>query len=970
MAITRSLAVFTRLSPWSIAIGAMFVFVLVACGDDSNNSSKATVDDDGREVGTLAEMGRCTTEREGDTVYVAEKLTDYLCRSNTWIDLSKNLDGDDSLSSSSVALYSSDIVQGASSATLTPYSSTSDNIGSGSSSSSLDKNAYTGDSLVVKNRSILGVAQKGPFKFGSPVYLRELTKDSLQYTGMVYKDEISSNKGDFVIPKVSLVSPYACVEVHGPYRNEITGGYSKDSISLFALTDLKTALSDVKSESRNKVNVNLLTHLEYNRALYLVRKGYSVYAAKKQADQEIMTAFELPTTIEYSEDLSAFDNSDDNKVNYANASLMALGLLFLGKRNDAEIKAAIDKFIEDFETDGVWDDAKTKAVMADFAAEIDASEIRANVKAWNVLSIPQFETPLEVFWNNVYGLGGCSDKRKGVVILNGNKLSKNYNKYFICNSANWIVATTYQKDTYGWIAGKSGEFKKGNVTDSIYIYENSKWKVAERETTIGLCMKSNAGVVSKFDSIYYICKNNAWEKASVLEYDTYGLIGVEGDVKAGVVNKDKYYVYENGIWRSTVNDQEVALGVCSTIREGVVAKDGDTYYICKSKAWTIATPLEYDTYGWKAGVDGEVRAGNVDVSKNYVYENGTWRAAIGEIENTLGACVTSRDGEVGLVEKVYYICKSKTWTSATILEYDTYGKTCLTDGSIISGEVETSNKYVCDVGKFRKATALEISLNKGCVSYIEGDIARKKKSVEYDSIYTCKTSLWIYDSLDLHVKYGTLLDERDGHVYKTVTFGSQKWMAENLNYADSVTTRSLLEHSWCYDDKEENCAVFGRLYTWAAAIDSVALYDGGKGVDCGFLKTCKLPTKVQGICPGGWHLPTIAEWDTLFAEVGGRSIAGKVLKSQTGWYSKGIGGNGSDSYHFSALPAGIAEGNGDYSDDGKNAFFWCSTISEDNFADFYADYYADCVQLYYLNDQANLSGLHKYVGLSVRCIKD
>ncbi len=922
--------------------------LLFACGGDSSNSSKATVNDDGREVGTLAEMGRCTIEREGDTVYVAEKLTDYLCQNNTWIDLSEISDGNNP----------PDVTPGSSSAMSVSSSATSENSESVASSSSLNKEAYSGDSLVVKNRSILGVAQKGPFMFGSPVYLRELTEDSLKYTGMVYEDEISSNKGDFVIPNVNLLSPYACVEVHGQYRNEITGEYSKDSISLFALTDLKTALSDAKNEPRNKVNVNLLTHLEYSRALYLVRKGYSVYAAKKQADQEIMTAFELPTTVKYSEDLSVFEDSQDDNVNYANASLMVLSLLFLGERTDAEITAAIDSFIVDFEMDGVWDDAETKTAMADFATEIDISGIRANVKAWNILSIPQFENPLEMFWNNVYGLGGCSDKRLNVVAPNSNKLSKNYNKYFICDGSHWNDATTYQKDTYGWSAGKSGEFKKGNVTDTIYVFNGSNWEVSKRETSIGLCGKNNAGVVSKYDGIYYICKSNAWERASMLEYDTYGLTGVEGDVKAGVVNKNKYYVYENGAWRVAANDQEVALGVCTTDREGVVAKDRSSYYICKSKTWTFATPLEFDTYGWPAGAEGEVKAGNVYTDYYYVYENGTWRAAANEIENSLGACVTSREGEKfmlnskyficenknwkqisaeeyglgycstandGVVEKmngVYYICKSKKWTKATVLEYDTYGKTCLMDGSIIVGEVVASNKYVCDAGVFRNANKFEKSLNKGCVSYTEGDEIRKALSATHDSVYYCKKLEW-KGTIEFK-EYGFMVDSRDNRTYKTVIIGNQTWMAENLNYY----YKSL---SYCYDDDANNCSIYGRLYS-------------------------ALISKFDSICPDGWHIPDTTEWRILFDAVGGQSIAAKALKSLN-WNS----GNGTDAYGFNALPGGYTSNYGHDIYEGEEAHFWSAPGNMS---------YRWAIALYKDRDNAvvhtSTAGEHR----SVRCIKN
>ncbi|MCF0224656.1 MAG: hypothetical protein HUK20_10340, partial [Fibrobacter sp.] len=66
---------------------------------------------------------------------------------------------------------------------------------------------------------------------------------------------------------------------------------------------------------------------------------------------------------------------------------------------------------------------------------------------------------------------------------------------------------------------------------------------------------------------------------------------------------------------------------------------------------------------------------------------------------------------------------------------------------------------------------------------------------------------------------GTLFDSRNGIVYKTVTIGTQTWMAENLNYDDSVSTPNLKGGSWCYDNKDENCETYGRLYTWAAAMN-------------------------------------------------------------------------------------------------------------------------------------------------------
>ena len=214
--------------------------------------------------------------------------------------------------------------------------------------------------------------------------------------------------------------------------------------------------------------------------------------------------------------------------------------------------------------------------------------------------------------------------------------------------------------------------------------------------------------------------------------------------------------------------------------------------------------------------------------------------------------------------------------------------------------------------------------------------------------------------LNPEIAYESIVDSRDGQTYKTVKIGNQVWMAENLNYADSVKTPSLIGKSWCYANKAENCAVTGRLYTWTAAIDSVKLAtDADNPQDCGSGKECTLPDTVQGICPPGWHLPEKKEWETLLTKVGGEATALKVLKSQTGWFRQG---NGSDDVGFSALPAGDRIDNGNFFDIGKLAGFWSASETDYN--------YAKALDLGYCSNYAALGYYKKSLGFSVRCLKD
>ena len=123
----------------------------------------------------------------------------------------------------------------------------------------------SGDAGVtaVVDWEVAGVSQKGPFVTGSAVTVQELDGVTLKQTGKSFKGSIKSDKGDFAIKDINLGSQYAILEASGYYRDEISGKKSSGMVTLRALTDLS---------NRKTVNINLLTHLEYERVMYLVNK--------------------------------------------------------------------------------------------------------------------------------------------------------------------------------------------------------------------------------------------------------------------------------------------------------------------------------------------------------------------------------------------------------------------------------------------------------------------------------------------------------------------------------------------------------------------------------------------------------------------------------------------------------------------------------------------------------------------------
>ena len=315
---------------------------------------------------------------------------------------------------------------------------------------------------AVKDWEVAGVSQKGPFVTGSSVTVQELDGITLKQTGKSFKGTIKSDKGDFAIKDINLQSQYAILEASGYYRDEITGKKSTGTVTLRALTDLT---------KRKTVNINLLTHLEYERVMYLVtEKKMSIAKAKAQADEEILAAFGIDVDFGKSEDLNIFESGDGN------AALLAISVLMHADADVAGLTERMGEFSIAIAEGGDWEDADTKAVIADWACDADLkgtlATVRDNVEGWKYAdSVPAFEKYVTNFWWDNYGLGQCTSKREGDTKRNVNKLSKMYNEYFVCEGGRWHIpgeepASSSSGNEPGSSSVDSGEPVFGELTDA------------------------------------------------------------------------------------------------------------------------------------------------------------------------------------------------------------------------------------------------------------------------------------------------------------------------------------------------------------------------------------------------------------------------------------------------------------------------------------------------------------------------
>jgi len=237
-----------------------------------------------------------------------------------------------------------------------------------------------------------------------------------------------------------------------------------------------------------------------------------------------------------------------------------------------------------------------------------------------------------------------------------------------------------------------------------------------------------------------------------------------------------------------------------------------------------------------------------------------------------------------------------------------------------------------------------------------------------------KDDLWISNQgdesvvpIDILFNCGDQITDFDGNAYNTIEIGTQCWMAENLK---TTTYRNGASINHLPD-----------VYDWASATSGAYViplnWDPYK-VAYGCLYNWFAVNDPGGLCPEGWHVATIAEWDTLHSFIGGPSSGeGNKLKSCRQVNSP-FGGdcvvtehprwdehptnNGTDDFGFSALPAGLRTAESAFGGVGTWNGWWAA---DDDYPTA-AKYYAVMANKDYLYTNYQ----YKESGYSVRCIKN
>ena len=203
-----------------------------------------------------------------------------------------------------------------------------------------------------------------------------------------------------------------------------------------------------------------------------------------------------------------------------------------------------------------------------------------------------------------------------------------------------------------------------------------------------------------------------------------------------------------------------------------------------------------------------------------------------------------------------------------------------------------------------------------------------------------------------------VVKDHEGNMYRTVQIGTQCWMAENMRCTTSPSGHKWHSNPYFTAAQPDYAAYFatpadlrhGILYNWTAAVDLPAHQNNSRSV--------AMP--VRGICPQGWHLPSTDEWDLLFNTLGGKKVAGEMMKAPSQQWDPYLSIHRENS-GFDAIPSGS------YTEDGHKyvgmqSYFW----SAENFN----RSQAWCCILYDFKNEGYNYLDYKCYGHSVRCLKD
>jgi len=248
----------------------------------------------------------------------------------------------------------------------------------------------------------------------------------------------------------------------------------------------------------------------------------------------------------------------------------------------------------------------------------------------------------------------------------------------------------------------------------------------------------------------------------------------------------------------------------------------------------------------------------------------------------------------------------------------------------------------------------------------------------------------------------------DGNIYEAVTIGNQRWLTSNLqvthfNNGDEIYERFDYYDPWCEDYPVDSYWACWGMYD---VPEYSIFYDA-----LGFHYNWRVVQDRRGVCPEGWHVPSMNEWYELLVTLDpeGTCIDPEDAGGCGGWHMRSLSAGpamkedcnpspcGNDECCWDEEPEGEYEWepptnesglsilpNGyRYHTDSWNHCNWCS-VSRHAYIwsldpvhhytsgqyDEYDNYIANYIKLYKTADMVIMAPITVHSGMAIRCMKN
>ena len=344
---------------------------------------------------------------------------------------------------------------------------------------------------------------------------------------------------------------------------------------------------------------------------------------------------------------------------------------------------------------------------------------------------------------------------------------------------------------------------------------------------------------------------------------------------------------------------------CDATNEGTIIKptDSDVEHICKGGSWiaigssssssniiTNETRQSSSSSSYNvilSASEESSSSGNPVILSSDSHEESSSSSA----ETKLYLC---EDGETYVLDLAN--CEKESSSSVVIISSSSDNKPNSSSGDV----QESSGSEVSSSSVKTESSSSKVESSSSEVTTQSSSENVEESSSSEDSVESSSSEINIVSSSSLNSVYdavkNTLTDLRDGQVYKTVTIGTQVWMAENLNYLPKDTSgtiwagKSLCGGGEWKKTAEGDCSIYGRLYESKFTFTDTDSY--------------------RKLCPNGWSLPTKKQYETLISFLGDKAIDKMKIQNSSYWnISESITSSG-----FAAIPAGYYTPYGGFND--------------------------------------------------------